>query len=100
LKPWRRNEMGREDEIRTIAYHIWEDEGRGDGRDFGHWLKAEMVWEEEQKNDMAFEVTKKRSKRTAMQRRKGKAIASPDVDSTPESPHRAHRSLILKMLGE
>jgi hypothetical protein len=92
--------MGREDEIRTIAYRIWEDEGRGDGHDFDHWLKAEMLWEEERKNDIAFEVTKTRSKRTVAQGRKGRTIASPGTDSTPESPQGAHRSLLLRMLGE
>jgi hypothetical protein len=92
--------MGREDEIRTIAYRIWEDEGHGDGRDFNHWLRAEMIWEDERKNDIAFVVTKVRSKRAAAQDRKGRAIASPGGDSTPESPQAAHRSLLLRMLGE
>jgi hypothetical protein len=27
--------------IRTRAYAIWEAEGRPDGRDLDHWLKAE-----------------------------------------------------------
>ncbi|MBI3060474.1 MAG: DUF2934 domain-containing protein [Deltaproteobacteria bacterium] len=37
--------MEREDEIRTIAYHIWEDEGRPEGRVLDHWLKAETIWQ-------------------------------------------------------
>lgn len=37
--------MEREDEIRTIAYHIWEDEGRPEGRVLDHWLKAEATWQ-------------------------------------------------------
>ena len=40
--------MGREDEIRVIAYHIWEEEGCCNGRDFNHWLRAEVIWTERQ----------------------------------------------------
>ena len=71
--------MGREDEIRTIAYRIWEEEGCCDGHDFNHWLKAEVIWEDKQKNVAAF---------------------SRGVDSTPEEPHGIHHSLILKVLGQ
>ena len=28
-------------EIQTRAYQIWEQEGRPDGRDIDHWLRAE-----------------------------------------------------------
>jgi len=41
--------MGREDEIKLIAYSIWEEEGCCHGRDVEHWLKAEVIWEEKQK---------------------------------------------------
>ena len=41
---------GREDEIRMIAFHIWEDENRPDGRAMEHWLKAEKIWEGKQNN--------------------------------------------------
>jgi translation elongation factor EF-1alpha len=37
--------MGKEDEIRLIAYHIWEEEGCQDGHDCEHWLRAEALWE-------------------------------------------------------
>ncbi len=37
--------MEREDEIRAIAYRIWEDEGRPEGRVLDHWLKAETIWQ-------------------------------------------------------
>jgi hypothetical protein len=43
--------MGREDEIKTLAYRIWEEEGRYDGHDFDHWLKAEVIWEDKQKEE-------------------------------------------------
>lgn len=34
------------DEIRSIAYQIWEEEGYPEGRDVEHWLRAEMIWQE------------------------------------------------------
>ena len=40
--------MHHEDRVRTIAYRIWEEEGRPDGRALDHWLKAEILWDDEQ----------------------------------------------------
>jgi hypothetical protein len=37
--------MAKQDDVRLIAYHIWEDEGCCDGSDVDHWLRAEMIWE-------------------------------------------------------
>ena len=37
--------MGRDDEIRIIAYRIWEEGNRSHGRNIEHWLKAEAIWE-------------------------------------------------------
>jgi hypothetical protein len=37
--------MEREEEIRLIAYQIWEGEDRPHGRDLDHWLKAEAIWQ-------------------------------------------------------
>jgi len=45
--------MGREDEIRLIAYSIWEEEGHPDGKDYEHWLRAEATWEQQQKHNTA-----------------------------------------------
>jgi hypothetical protein len=41
--------MAREDEIRQIAYCLWEQEGCCQGRDLDHWLRAEIIWLEKQK---------------------------------------------------
>ena len=41
--------MPREDEIRVIAYNIWQEEGCVHGKDCEHWLQAEVIWEEKQK---------------------------------------------------
>ena len=40
--------MGREDEIRLIAYKIWEEGSCLDGKDCEHWLRAETIWEHQQ----------------------------------------------------
>jgi len=37
--------MDREEEIRLIAYQIWEEEGSVHGLDAGHWQRAELIWE-------------------------------------------------------
>ena len=40
--------MNREEGIKIIAYHIWEGEGSGcHGNDVQHWLKAETIWQEQ-----------------------------------------------------
>jgi hypothetical protein len=41
--------MGKEDEIRLIAYSIWEQEDCPNGKDCEHWLRAEAIWEDQQK---------------------------------------------------
>jgi hypothetical protein len=40
--------MVREDEIKLIAYRIWEEEGCCQGRDIDHWVRAELIWEQQQ----------------------------------------------------
>jgi len=41
-------EFSREDRIRAIAYALWEDEGRPDGRHEDHWLRACAILESEE----------------------------------------------------
>ncbi len=50
--------MAREDEIRLIAYNIWEEEGCVDGHDCEHWLRAELLWERQQKEKPVTRTTK------------------------------------------
>lgn len=40
--------MERDEEIRLIAYGLWENEGRPEGRALEHWLMAEAMWNERQ----------------------------------------------------
>ncbi len=37
--------MDREEEIRKIAYHMWDLEGRPEGHAEEYWLMAESIWE-------------------------------------------------------
>jgi hypothetical protein len=62
--------MEREDEIRLIAYRIWEEEGCCHGRDIEHWLKAEVVWEERQKKEPVSVNIKTEPKRTSRRSKK------------------------------
>lgn len=43
--------MAREDEIRLIAFQIWQAEDCCDGHDLDHWLRAEVIWMEQQKQE-------------------------------------------------
>jgi hypothetical protein len=54
--------MGREDEIKLIAYSIWKEEGCREGQDCEHWLRAETIWEQKQKPRVASTTTKAESK--------------------------------------
>lgn len=40
--------MHHDEEVKVIAYRLWEDEGRPEGRALDHWLKAETLWDEHQ----------------------------------------------------
>jgi hypothetical protein len=53
--------MNREQQIRDIAYGIWQAEGRPDGRDRAHWQQAEEQLQTATATDGS---TKKRSKVT------------------------------------
>ena len=43
------NEVNREEEIRQLAYKLWEDAGRPDGHADSYWLKAETLWLDRQR---------------------------------------------------
>ena len=65
--------MGREEEIRIIAYRIWVEENYCHGRDVEHWLKAEVAWEESQKNETTTTDTKAKPKQTNKRGKKNRA---------------------------
>lgn len=64
--------MGREDEIRSIAYNIWQEQGCIEGHDCEHWYQAEVIWEQQHQKPAA-----ERSRTTAGQpARKGAKTAA------------------------
>jgi hypothetical protein len=40
-------QMNRDEEIRQLAYRLWQEEGCPEGREIQHWIKAESIWLEE-----------------------------------------------------
>ena len=66
-------QTNREEEIRHVAYKLWQEEGCPDGYDLQHWLKAETVWLEEKrpknkpKQSKSLKVRNGRQTRTAEQ---------------------------------
>jgi hypothetical protein len=41
--------MAKEDEIKLIAYNIWEQQGCPNGHDCEHWFLAESIWEQQKR---------------------------------------------------
>jgi hypothetical protein len=48
--------VSKEDEIKVIAYSIWEQEGCPNGKDCEHWLRAEAIWEEREAKQPAKKI--------------------------------------------
>ena len=64
--------MGKEDEIKLIAYSIWEQEGCRHGHDCEHWIRAEVIWEEKQKQSAVSGDIKTEPKQVTKQKPKDK----------------------------
>lgn len=41
-----RKKQRQDKEIESIAYHLWEDNGKQNGHSMEYWLKAEIIWKE------------------------------------------------------
>jgi hypothetical protein len=39
-------EIDRNEEIRKLAYRLWQESGCPNGSDLQHWLKAQELWQE------------------------------------------------------
>ena len=64
--------MAKEDEIRLIAYNIWEQEGCTNGKDCQHWFRAEAVWDKQQKPKAVATSVKTRPDQVAQKTNKDK----------------------------
>ena len=60
-----RMEIERDEQVRELAYRIWQEEGYPHGNEVQHWLKAETIWLAEHRPHSEPEYSKPvRSKRT------------------------------------
>jgi hypothetical protein len=66
-------EMTRDEEIRQVAYRLWQEAGRPDGYDVQHWLEAEIIWLEEHRPQSGPKQSKPKSapKEPKPKKRKG-----------------------------
>jgi hypothetical protein len=39
-------ESDRDEEVRQLAYRLWQEAGCPNGTDVQHWLKAQELWQE------------------------------------------------------
>ncbi len=53
-----------DEEIRQIAYKLWQEEGCPDGRHLDHWFKAESIWHARQEATHADQQPRPEAKRT------------------------------------
>ena len=56
-------EINRDEEIRQVAYRYWQEEGCQNGAELQHWLKAEVIWQEEHRPRSEANATKSRKER-------------------------------------
>jgi hypothetical protein len=63
--------MAREDEIRLIAYSLWEQEACPNGKDCEHWFRAEAMWEDHQGHKPAVIIAKTPAKQVIQKTKKG-----------------------------
>lgn len=62
--------MDREEEIKQIAYKIWEEEGYQHGVDMDHWFRAEAIWEISSKPKKSVSPRKVAAKKKVSKRKK------------------------------
>jgi len=69
--------MERGEEIRLMAYQIWEDEGRPEGRDLDHWLRAEAIWQGRQRQELLADPFAPLARPAKVRKRSGRPKARP-----------------------
>ena len=56
-------ELNRDDEIRQLAYRLWQEAGCPDGNETQHWLTAETIWLGEHRSQSEAKQSKARKSR-------------------------------------
>ncbi len=69
-------EMNRDEEIRQVAYKLWQEEGYPHGYEVQHWLKAETIWLEEHRP----KSKSKQSKPKPLKRTKSRKTADAEIE--------------------
>ena len=63
-------QIDRDEEVRQLAYRLWQEAGCPNGADLQHWLKAEEVWRENQSPEKRTKPAKaKKPRQTRMVKR-------------------------------
>jgi hypothetical protein len=66
--------MIKEDEIKLIAYGIWQEEGCQNGQDRENWIRAEEIWDQKQKQKSVTKDIRIESKQPITQNTKDKTV--------------------------
>jgi hypothetical protein len=69
-------EMNRDEEIRQVAYKLWQEEGYPHGYEVQHWLKAEAIWQEKHRA----KSKPKESKPKPLKRTKSRKTADAEIE--------------------
>jgi hypothetical protein len=56
-------EIDGDEEVRQLAYRIWQEAGCPNGSDLQHWLKAKEVWQENHRSENQPKPSKARKPR-------------------------------------
>lgn len=64
--------MDDEDQVRVIAYSIWEDEGKPHGRHLDHWFRAEAICRDRERRSQASAVAETAAPRKVSPRAKAR----------------------------
>jgi hypothetical protein len=81
--------MATEQQIKELAYAIWEEEGRPEGKDVEHYFRAQQILEERQASSLIESTPSATSK--SPRRQPSPQSAPPPVTDVPPSQYKYRR---------
>jgi hypothetical protein len=81
--------MATEQQIKELAYAIWEEEGRPEGKDVEHYFRAQQILEERQTSSLIESTPSPMSK--LPRRPPSPQSAPPPVTDVPPGPYKYRR---------
>ena len=81
--------MATEQQIKELAYAIWEEEGRPEGKDVEHYFRAQQILEERQASSLIESTPSPRSK--SPRRPRTPQSAPPSVADVPPAQYKYRR---------